>query len=191
MNSKERKINRQEFLRLSFSAVGVGIVGYLYGKKDSRGGVYPPGAESKILFGSLCSSCGLCAQACDQSAIEMDVSGQPIIIGIKGYCDFCDLCIDACPTEALKPYDPETEILGLAVIDQERCIAWNWPGCRLCYEKCIDIREAIWIDDELRPYVDNEICNGCGACVSVCPQSAKMNEPRSRGKAVRLVSKKW
>ncbi|MBT3239514.1 MAG: 4Fe-4S dicluster domain-containing protein [Chloroflexi bacterium] len=191
MNSKEKKINRQEFLRLSFTAVGMGIVGYLYGNKDSKGGVYPPGAESKFLFGTLCSRCGLCAQVCDQKAIEIDINGKPIIRGSNGFCDFCNLCVDVCPTNALSPYNPETEKLGLAVINQDRCIAWNWPGCRLCYEKCLEIREAIWIDEDLRPYVDNEICNGCGACVTVCPQSAKQNEPRSKGKAVVLVSNKW
>jgi MinD superfamily P-loop ATPase len=48
------------------------------------------------------------------------------------------------------------------------------------------LRQAIWIDDDLRPHVDESRCNGCGACVFVCPQSARVAGNRRKGKAVSL-----
>ncbi len=96
------------------------------------------------------------------------------------------LCVEICPSGALQPVDIETPTLGKAVIDRHRCIAWQWAGCRLCAEKCADLWQAIWIDEDWRPHIDETLCTGCGACVTVCPQSAKFGGSRKHGKAVAL-----
>lgn len=100
-----------------------------------------------------------------------------------GYCNFCDpdqqggqikKCIANCPTGALQPFDESWQCLGEAVIDQVFCI--NFPqagqtptGCRLCFDACP--YEAIVLNDEQRPEVVAEKCNGCGKCEAVCPSA--------------------
>ncbi|WP_080797582.1 4Fe-4S dicluster domain-containing protein [Arabiibacter massiliensis] len=101
-----------------------------------------------------------------------------------GYCNFCDAegaggqvkkCVAACPTGALAAFDESYERIGTAVIDPVYCI--NFPqlgqtptGCRLCVDACP--YEAIVMNDEQRPQVVPDKCNGCGKCEVVCPSAS-------------------
>ena len=61
----------------------------------------------------------------------------------------------------------ETTIIGKAVLIREWCLAWDKNnGCRFCYDACP--YEAIELDENGRPVVVPDNCNGCGACQSVC-----------------------
>ena len=56
---------------------------------------------------------------------------------------------------------------GKAVLIREWCLAWDKNnGCRFCYDACP--YEAIELDENMRPVVIPDHCNGCGACQSVC-----------------------
>ena len=79
------------------------------------------------------------------------------------------LCVECCPTEALalpQGAEPETTILGKAVVIEDWCLAYRLTGCRYCYDVCP--YEAIELDADNRPHVIADKCNGCGACESVC-----------------------
>ena len=77
------------------------------------------------------------------------------------------LCVASCPTEALKVGStPETGMLGVAELNQNLCLAYSLIGCRFCYDACEF--EAMELDENNRPYVIADACNGCGACESVC-----------------------
>ena len=92
------------------------------------------------------------------------------------WCDWCaeehdgtPLCVSACPTEALKLPDDataENTIIGKAVINTDWCLAYKLIGCRFCYDACP--YEAMELDENNRPVVIEDKCNGCGACESVC-----------------------
>ncbi len=78
---------------------------------------------------------------------------------IKDYCGTCTKCIDACPTEALKPYE----------IDGSKCISYL----------TIELKENV-IPSEFKGKMDDWIF-GCDICQDVCPWnrfSKPHNEPR-------------
>lgn len=73
--------------------------------------------------------------------VELEADGP-----IKDYCGTCTRCIDACPTEALTPYQ----------IDATKCISYL----------TIELREAI--PDAFKGKMDNWMF-GCDVCQEVCP----------------------
>ena len=77
-------------------------------------------------------------------------------------------CIAACPTGALAPFDPEADKIGVAVVDEGECELFGVSGH--CSAPCVDACEwgALRIDEQGRLVVDEERCNGCGACENVC-----------------------
>jgi ferredoxin-type protein NapG len=94
----------------------------------------------------------------------------------RDWCDWCEeenngrpLCVEVCPTEALSlptEAERETTILGIAELDSSVCLAYLDLSCRFCYDACEF--EAIHLDENYRPSIINDKCNGCGACEAVC-----------------------
>lgn len=179
-----KKISRQEFIRFTGAVTGAGVLVLLYQQQSSFPNVYPPGAGEDFL--AACNGCGRCVTICDQAVIEVGLEGKARLNTLEGFCDFCLLCTEVCQMGALTPIDPEEARIGVSIIDRERCLAWQWPSCRRCYERCLDLRSAIYLDDDWRPHVDASECNGCGACVQACPVSARDGQSRNRGRAVML-----
>jgi len=167
--------------------IGAATAYLTLGVPPQRAAALPPGSGTAENFYATCIRCGLCAQVCDQKAIEFDFRGYPEISGQQGWCDFSGECAGVCPSGALTPFDPDLEVISTAVINTERCIAWNIRGgCQLCYQRCQTLQNAITIDADRQPHVDADLCNGCGACVYDCPQPAITGWSRHWGKAVAL-----
>jgi ferredoxin-type protein NapG len=186
MNSL-KAISRRDFLALLGGASALGLSYLILRPQPAFASVLPPGARTPFaLFHATCLRCGKCTAACPHQAIRQDAQGLPYVDGLGGWCDFCMDCVAVCPTGALHPIDPKTAYLGVAVLNQDRCIAWIRSGCRLCYEKCLDLQKAITVDAKMRPAVDPARCNGCGACVYVCPQADIEGRSREFGKAIAL-----
>jgi epoxyqueuosine reductase len=74
---------------------------------------------------------------------------------IKDYCGTCTACIDACPTDALKPYQ----------IDGSKCISYF----------TIELKEAI--PNEVKGKFENWVF-GCDICQDVCPWN-RFSRPHS------------
>lgn len=158
----------------------------------------PPGVgEADASFVDKCIKCGQCLKVCvtnglQPTVFESGVDGlwSPRLIPRIGECEFeCNLCGQVCPTGAI-PELPLAEKkqfqIGMAHIDKMRCIPYiTNHNCTVCEEHCptedkaIKMTTGARIDDfgnefeQLKPYIEENLCIGCGTCERVCPVVGK------------------
>lgn len=158
---------------------GVGGIGAI----TAHGAILrPPGGQDEQTLIARCNRCGRCVSVCHTKAIGVAslsdgllAARTPVMRYNFGYCDFCGDCAEACPTGALHLFDAEAVragdvaacCVGMAKLDRETCLAWMSSSCNLCYEECP--YEAIALNGDGLPVVDEALCNGCGVCEYVCP----------------------
>ena len=182
------------------SAALVAFQAALYASHGEADLLRPPGAHGEKDFASRCVKCGKCMEACPYIAIKPArddagaAVGTPMIDARAQACRLCEdfPCVEACPTNALRDIETRSDVkMGVAVIDEDLCIAFQGMRCEVCYRTCPLIDEAIVIDYRLRegdaihsvfaPVIDEDKCVGCGLCVERCVVS----EPRV---AIRIAS---
>lgn len=158
----------------------------------------PPGVKSEEDFLQKCIRCGLCVEACPYDTLKLAKVGERIIIGTPYFipreipCEMCvDIpCVPICPTQALdssivstlkdgkEVLDINKSRMGVAVVDQESCLAYLGIRCEACYRACPLLDKAITIEYKhndrtgkhahLLPIVHNDVCTGCGKCEKAC-----------------------
>lgn len=137
----------------------------------------PPGAVPEAEFLRRCIRCNKCAQVCPYGSIVMahvDAGldyGTPVIRARSVPCYLCMKCPPVCPSGALENALTEKRAvrMGVAVIDESRCLPYAGIICRACFEHCPMYREAITLRDEMYPEVHADSCVGCGICEYYCP----------------------
>jgi ferredoxin-type protein NapF len=116
-----------------------------------------------------CEPCGKCVASCPQSILSTDGGGYPLVSFSHRECTFCGACADACPRPVFEPRAQRPWRLRPAIA--EGCLAVNAVWCRSCGDACpegaIAFRMQIGGSAQIR--LDEDLCTGCGACVSVCP----------------------
>ncbi len=161
-------------------------------RRDDAWLVRPPGARENN-FLAKCIRCAECTKVCptgglQPSLFEAGLEGfwSPVLIARLGYCDYsCNACGQICPTGAIPPLTLEQkrqQVIGIAYIDQHRCIPWtSYRPCVVCEEMCPVPEKAIRMDvvDVItpegkpvrlqRPRVVYDLCIGCGICEYQCP----------------------
>lgn len=184
---------------IGLSALG-GMIwsGYLQEAKASPLILRPPGALQEFDFLRACIKCGQCVEACPYDTLHLAKPGDnkpmgtPYFIPRQKPCYMCtDIpCVPACPTGALeadkvsslkdgqKVLDIEKAKMGLAVVDEESCVAYWGIQCDACYRACPLLDEAITLEYKrnartgkhayLVPKVVSDICTGCGMCERAC-----------------------
>lgn len=134
----------------------------------------PPGALPEAEFLATCLRCGQCAQVCPQQAIRIGRGDKGLSIGtpyIEPRSSACDLCMDCskvCTSKALRAIEKEKVKMGTAVINQDRCLAWQGDECKVCYTSCPFYNRAITLAEHKKPVVNPDVCAGCGICEHVC-----------------------
>ncbi len=161
--------------------------------------IRPPGATAEDDFLARCIRCGQCMRVCPNNALHptlfqagLEGLWTPLLIPRIGYCEpTCTLCGQVCPTGAIeqltmkqKVGDKETapNRIGTAFIDRGRCLPWAMGrSCIVCEEWCPTSPKAVYLKEEIttdrqgnevrlkRPYIDPDLCTGCGACEYACP----------------------
>lgn len=123
-------------------------------------------------FSDLCRQCGECVKACETKIIVNGDGGFPQVDFSIGECTFCYQCAESCP-EPLFLAQQSAPWQAKAVI-QDSCLAKSNVECRTCGEACdaMAITFLLEIGKVAQPNLNVDECNGCGACVSICPTTS-------------------
>jgi MauM/NapG family ferredoxin protein len=151
------------------------IMDWLHKLSSMHEPLRPPGAVQENEFLQKCIRCRKCVEVCPYESIRVSNGfwgidhGTPYIVPRKKPCYLCMECPPVCPTGALKHITKKEEVrMGIAVINESTCLAYNGILCRACFERCPMYREAIVLHQEVYPKVIAEKCTGCGVCENVC-----------------------
>ncbi|MGD0879333.1 MAG: 4Fe-4S dicluster domain-containing protein [Anaerolineales bacterium] len=169
-------------------------------KRQSAWLIRPPGVRetnSDLAAFTKCTRCNECIRVCPTGGLQPSVFeagleglGAPILVPRLGYCDYsCNACGQACPVQAIPPLSLDQkrqQVIGLAYINQNRCIPWSdHQPCLVCQEMCpvpqkaIQLEQAnVWGPDGTQvaiqlPHVLRDLCIGCGICEYKCPVSGE------------------
>ena len=157
----------------------------------------PPGVRDEAEFLKKCVRCGECMKVCLKNALYPAVMQAgtegiftPVIFPRLGYCEYnCTLCGQVCPTGAIPDLPPDRkkrEVIGKAVLDKNVCLPFaKKVDCIVCEEHCPIPQKAIRFEEIKgpgmkgkpanlkKPFVVDDLCNGCGICEFVCPVDGK------------------
>ncbi|MGR5236923.1 ferredoxin-type protein NapF [Vibrio alfacsensis] len=145
----------------------------LFAKKTQQdNSVHLPWLASPTRFTDDCTRCGKCIEACETKIITKSDGGFPAVNFSHDECTFCYRCADACPeplflAETEQPWQAKAEI-------SSHCLAKQNVECRSCGDMCdtMAIQFKLELGRVAQPKLNLDECNGCGACVSVCPTSS-------------------
>ncbi len=176
--------------RRAFLGVSGGMVSSLLAIRAPReigvSTLRPPGAAGEIAMRALCIRCGNCVRTCPTRIIQPDLDPPsvsallvPTLRFDKDWClDTCNECGRTCPTgtiASLPLAEKNERRIGLASVEQAACLLTIEKECVACTTICK--RRAIVEEFYKATYttavrIDAHQCNGCGACVAVCPEKA-------------------
>ncbi len=129
----------------------------------------PPWSRSENQFTDACTQCGKCLEACPTGIIVNGHAGYPIIDFDRGHCTFCGKCREICPTECFDTR-PDARPWTLKAHVGQSCIELDGVACRMCEGICD--HAAIGFQPKIgggsTPFIRQERCTGCGACVMSC-----------------------
>ena len=177
---------------------GLAWGGMADGHKASELSLRPPGALKEKDFIKACIRCGSCVEACPYNSLilanpdDNTAIGTPYFKARKIPCYMCEdiPCVHECPSGALDKIllskmgdkglvmDIKKARMGVAVVDQNNCIAFWGIQCDACYRACPLLGVAITLDFRrnertgkhafIEPVVNREVCTGCGMCEHAC-----------------------
>ncbi|PJG59750.1 ferredoxin-type protein NapF [Aeromonas cavernicola] len=130
-------------------------------------------------FVSGCTRCGDCLTACPEQIVVLGEGGYPTVDFLRGECTFCQQCATVCKAPLFRP-TTEAPWRYKAHIEAS-CLASAQVFCQRCQDSC-EPRAIRFIPELGRvptPTVDDQRCNGCGACVQDCPVGSIKVDGRS------------
>ena len=154
---------------------------------QSRSAISPPGAISAERLLKTCTSCHLCVSKCPSKVLkpafmEYGAGGimQPVMSFEKGFCNFdCTICANICPSNALTPLTKEQKHrlqVGKVVFIPDLCVVHtDGTSCGACSEHCPTqaVKMIPYKNGLTEPFIDVDICVGCGGCEYICPVRPK------------------
>jgi ferredoxin-type protein NapF len=176
------KLARRAFLGTS-AGMAVSALSVRSAREAVEGHLRPPGSTGETEFSAMCIRCGNCLRSCPTHIIQPDLHPAratsflvPALHFDMNHClETCNLCGQNCPTGAIAPLpiaEKNERRIGIARIESSGCLLALEKECGACALVCR--REAIVEEFSKETYtamvrVDEHRCNGCGACIAVCP----------------------
>lgn len=166
-NNLDKPLPRRSFLRGQF-------LHSLKSEKVSQQGYEPirPPWSNLANFLEKCTACGNCLKACETHIIVKGAGGYPEVDFSQGECTFCEKCVQSCEEGVFREVSEEAWSHKIEI--QASCLLQLGTECRSCGDSCemrvIRFRPSLGGIAQMS--LDLESCNGCGACLSVCPTSA-------------------
>lgn len=169
----EKNLTRGEFLKKMFGFAAEQVSKAVERRLESvlPDRPRPPWSLKETGFIVTCEKCRSCGDICPKGVIYHYknsagvVAGTPFLDFSRDFCDYCGECVKACPSGALS-FLNEGKQIGVAQISAGACVALSGTICRSCEESCPET--AISLNPTKYPVIDEEKCNGCGACVPQC-----------------------
>lgn len=131
-----------------------------------------PWLKKDLAFTDACTRCGDCVKACPEQIIRIGDGGFPEIDFNIAECTFCQECVNHCQEDMFDKNQASAWHYKAQVSD--RCLSADSVYCRSCAESCETQALTFNFTDTLfvSPDVVSDDCNGCGACVAICPTKA-------------------
>ncbi|GAJ70326.1 LOW QUALITY PROTEIN: ferredoxin-type protein NapF [Vibrio sp. JCM 18904] len=124
-------------------------------------------------FTDDCTRCGKCIEACETKIITKSDGGFPSVDFSIDECTFCYQCANACPEPPFLARNRTTlasKSKYQRLLSKTKCrMPKLWGGYVRPDGNSVQIRTGGKV---AQPNLDLDECNGCGACVSVCPTSS-------------------
>lgn len=171
------RLNRRQFFSLNLEAATGFLGNFLAPQLElERDFFRPPGAVNELEFLTTCNRCGRCKDQCPEKIINLfSISASPKLVNTpylkpnESPCTFCQKCIEVCPTEALSL--SRSMKIGTAKIMKNTCLGYKNVMCDFCVYSCPE-KGAIQLQNG-KPVINEELCTGCGQCVSACISEVK------------------
>lgn len=166
--AQEQHLPRRQFLRGGFlKSLQSDTV-----KQQGFQGIRPPWSVNESDFVTNCNRCGDCIKACETQILVVGDGGFPEVRFSQGECTFCQKCVEVCQQPVFLDVKETPWFHKIDI--QPSCLAFNQVECRACEDNCESraIRFKREIGGIAKPQVTLDSCNGCGACLAVCPVSA-------------------
>ena len=165
----EHSLPRRSFLRGHF-------LKSLQDKKTVQQGhqaIRPPWTDLANFF-DKCTACDKCIAVCETQILVKGAGGYPEVnfMNGRGECTFCQACVKACEADVFRSTDERAWFHYVEI--QQSCMTFSGVECRSCEDSCESraIRFKRQVGRVAMPELNVESCNGCGACMAVCPTQA-------------------
>lgn len=139
--------------------------------RNASNGILPPWARETTYFLAHCLRCDACIQACEADILQRGagISERRFQTGRVQLL----LCLCAGLYRIAFSSAPH-QGLGSGFTLTENCLARQSVECHRCQDSCepMAITFRPTLSGIYQPQLDSQACNGCGACVAICPVSA-------------------
>lgn len=118
-----------------------------------------------------CTRCGDCLRACPTGVAVKAEGGFPGVDFSRAECTFCHACVDVCSQPL---FDLQQAPWRVVASVQSSCLNQHGVYCRSCLDSC-EVRALSVVfagPGQQHIQLNNDVCNGCGACAAVCPEQA-------------------